>query len=403
MNVLDKSILHECTSCQMCAAVCPKNAIDIVLNADGFYRPSINHALCVDCGICTKVCYKYDAQVRVTSRQDLAQKPLYASWALDDELVKNTTSGGIGDLLARELIAEGYKVAGVVYNDEKVRAEHTIANTIKETLPFRGSKYIQSYTIDALKDIVANCRNERYAVFGTPCQIYALSKMAEMRKVRDHFLFVDLYCHGCPSLHVWAKYQNYIKQKLSIQHFDKVEFRSKVKGWGSFYVVVVVVDGKPVFQSNPREDGFYELFFSDQVLNDGCSDCKLRSTISYTDIRLGDFWGKKYLHNQRGVSGVCICSERGMSLFDKIKDNISFDRCEHDEFLPYQSWGKTYQPNPKIREAVLKSLKNGNETIADAIKVFRTHQNIKGKLKRHVKHMLHYLPLGTTNFLKRFI
>ena len=114
---------------------------------------------------------------------DLAKYSLYAAWSKDDELVKQTTSGGIGDLLARELISEGYKVVGVIYNDSKVRAEHVIAATEEETLPFRGSKYIQSYTLEAMKSVVKQCRDEKYAVFGTPCQIYALSKLAEMRQI----------------------------------------------------------------------------------------------------------------------------------------------------------------------------------------------------------------------------
>ena len=168
---------------------------------------------------------------------------------------------------------------------------------------------------------------------------------------KDNFVFIDLYCHGCPSLYVWTKYQDYIKQKLNISKFDKVEFRSKVKGWGSFYVVVVVVDGRPVFISNPKEDGFYELFFCDQVLNDGCRDCQLRGTLEYTDIRLGDFWGKKFLDNHRGVSGVSLASDRGKEVFEKITRNLETQKCEYDHFLPYQSWGREYHPNMDARKA----------------------------------------------------
>ena len=36
MNVLDKSALRECTSCQLCGAVCPKNAITLVEDEYGF-------------------------------------------------------------------------------------------------------------------------------------------------------------------------------------------------------------------------------------------------------------------------------------------------------------------------------------------------------------------------------
>lgn len=402
MNITEKSAIRECTSCQLCAAVCPKEAIEIVLDKNGFYKPIIDENVCIDCGICTKVCYKFDNNIKMSSAEDLDKKTLYSAWTKDDVLIKETTSGGIADLLACQFIAEGYKVVGVTYSDTKVRAEHSIASRVEETIPFRGSKYIQSYTLDAMKTVVKQCRNEKYAVFGTPCQIYALCKLAEMRKVREHFIFVDLYCHGCPSLFVWTKYQKYIKDKLAIKRFDKVQFRSKVKGWGTFYVVVVV-DGKPVFISNPKEDGFYELFFSDQVLNDSCKNCKLRSTLEYTDIRLGDFWGKKYLKNHRGVSAVSLVTEQGMKYFEQIKEDIGYEKCNYAEFLPYQSYGKEYSPSPLARKAIFDSLNDNNQSIKDAVDIYRKHQSIKGKVKRRVKGILYYLPLSVTMFFKRFM
>lgn len=401
MNVLDNSALRECTSCQLCGSVCPKDAIKIGLNRDGFYRPVVNGELCIDCGICTKVCYRFDEHLFMSQGSDLEKYPLYAAWSKDDELVKQTTSGGIGDLLARELISEGYKVVGVIYNDSKERAEHAIAATEEETLPFRGSKYIQSYTLETMKSVVKQCRNEKYAVFGTPCQIYALNKLSEMRKVRDNFFFVDLYCHGCPSMLVWTKYQDYVKKKLNIEHFDKVVFRSKIKGWGGFYIIQFFAEGKLVFTSNPKEDGFYELFFCDQVLNDGCKDCKLRGTLEYTDIRLGDFWGKKYLSNHRGVSGVSLATEKGQILFEKLKYKIDYTQCDYSDFLPNQSWGRSYSPNITARKEILKSLQDKNQTINDAVKTFRKRQSAIGKIKRHVKSVLYYLPIGFTTFLKK--
>lgn len=264
----------------MCAAVCPYRAIRIEMDAEGFYRPVVDEALCRQCSLCTKVCYKFDPDICKTSANELADKPLYAAWTNDDEIVRNTSSGGIADLLARELMATGYKVAGCIYNDGEARAEHKIASTKEELDAFCGSKYIQSYTFDALKDIVSGICSEKYAVFGTPCQIYALRKWASMKNVQDRFLLVDFYCHGCPSLHVWRKYQDYIKCRTGFKHFDKVVFRSKTKGWGSFYVVV---DGVPVFKSNPREDGFYELFFSDMALNEGYHACNFAG---HSNIRI---------------------------------------------------------------------------------------------------------------------
>lgn len=402
MNINDKSAIRDCTSCQLCGAVCNKGAISVKLNEDGFYRPVIDEKLCVDCGLCVRVCYKFDHNVKLTTEEQLKVGKLYSAWSKDDELVKSTTSGGIGDLIARELIRDGYKVVGVSYNDNLVRAEHKIAIRESETVSFRGSKYIQSYTFDAFKEIVNNCKSEKYAVFGTPCQIYALNKLSTQKGIRDNFIFIDLYCHGCPSLHIWSKYQDYIKKTYKLDHFDRVDFRSKVKGWGGFYVVVIV-DGKPVFKSNPKEDCFYELFFSDQVLNDGCNKCQLRSTLEYTDIRMGDFWGKKFLSNQRGVSAISIVTQRGANLFDAIKNEISYSKADYLDFLPYQSWGKIHQPKEQARKAILESLKDKSENIFDAVAAFRKYQSRNGKIKRYVKNVLYYLPLSVTMFIKRFM
>lgn len=401
MNILDKSARRECTSCQLCATMCARGAIKIELNEDGFYRPVVDADKCTDCGLCTKVCYKFDEDVKITTPGQLSKTNFYSAWSNDDAIVKDTTSGGIGDLLAHELLKEGYKVVGCAYNDNLVRAEHSIAATEEELLPFRGSKYIQSYTFDALKEVVKNCRQEKYLVFGTPCQIYALSRIAEMKKCRDNFFFVDLYCHGCPSLLAWQKYQKHIKKHEGVESFDKVEFRSKTLGWGA-YCVSFYNKGKRIFNSSRNLHGFYELFFCDQVLNDGCHECQLRGTHEYTDIRLGDFWGKKYLDNTRGVSGVSIVTDRAKAVFEKIKAaDVTIAECKYDEFLPYQSWGKAHHPIPQARKAILASLKDPKQDVWDATKALHRNRPLKAKLAWFARDIFALFPLSVTNFVKK--
>lgn len=402
MNVLSSSELHNCTSCGVCATVCKRNAISIQLDGEGFYRPMVDSSLCNDCGLCTSVCYKYDKEIKKTTNEGLEGKPLYSAWSNNDEVVRNTTSGGIGDLLAHQLLLEGYKVVGVIYNNEKKRAEHRIANSEDDVLSFRGSKYIQSYTYEAFKEVVANCRNEKYAVFGTPCQIYALNKLVTQRKVREHFFFIDLYCHGCPSLNTWTKYLADIKDSKCVKKFDSVSFRSKTKGWGSLYIVEAKLKGKTVYVGKKTNDKFYELFFSEHVLNDACYDCMLRSTLEYTDIRMGDFWGHKFLGNQRGVSAISIATEKGREVFEKLS-SITSARCSYDEFLPYQSWNLTYKVDEEKRKAVLVSLSNESEGIDAAISVLRQNQGLATKAKRYIKTVLALFPLGLTNGVKRIV
>lgn len=400
MNINDKSALRACTSCQMCAAVCAKNAITIQLNEDGFYRPYIDEDKCVDCGLCTKVCYKFDANVKVTNTDALDKLKVYSAQYKSASILEKVTSGGVADALAKELVKQGFVCIGVTYNDDRHRAEHVIASTVGETDAFRGSKYIQSYSLDAFKSLVKNARTTKFAIFGLPCHIYAAHQFLSRRNLRDNCLLIDLFCHGCPSMLVWNKYEQKIKTQVKNKKFDEVQFRSKVRGWGTFYVVVVV-EGVRAFISSPKQDEFYSLFFSDHVLNDACSDCKLRSTMEYTDIRLGDFWGKRFLNDRKGVSAVAITSERGQMLFETIKDKFVTALSDMSEVLVKQSYGKIYHPNLELRKNMLEALRDDNKTLKDVVDLYYSKQGLTLKAKKWLKTINWYLPFDLTRLLKR--
>ena len=390
MNITDVSAKRNCTSCQMCAAICPKNAISIALDLNGFYRPRVDDSLCVDCGICMKVCYRFEQQIEQFGKDRLSNTILYGASAKDADVVKNTTSGGIADLLAHQLIQEGYKCVGVVYDPERDAAVDRVATTEDELVGFRGSKYIQSYALDAFKEVVENCRTEKYAVFGTPCHIYALDKYFRQRKVRDQHMLIDLYCHGCPSMNIWKKYVKDVKVKISQEKIDNANFRSKVKGWGNFYIVV---DGKTIYYSNNRHNEFFDLFFSDQVLNEACNDCALRGTLAYTDIRLGDFWGKQYVMNNKGVSAVSLVTNNAKTLFGRIADKVNYKEERYEDFLPWQSWGKAHHPKSELREKLHMQLRDENVTLRESIDAIHHQQSLKRKLSRYGKNFVHALPI----------
>lgn len=181
MNITDQSAIRDCTSCQMCAVVCSKDAITIRLNEDGFYRPYLNAGKCVDCGLCVKVCYKFDPDVKMTSTEEGNRIAVKSAQYKRNELLEKVTSGGVADALVKELVKQGYICIGVTYNDNNHRSEHIVARTENETDAFRGSKYIQSYSFEAFKNLVKNIRTEKFAIFGLPCHIYAEHKFLKLR------------------------------------------------------------------------------------------------------------------------------------------------------------------------------------------------------------------------------
>lgn len=388
---------HSCTSCQVCGAVCPKDAIRIVLDDEGFYRPSVDPLRCIDCGICVSACYKFNDPL-MTSDVDLAKIPVYASSSRDDDLVRETTSGGLADLLAESLIRSGYRCVGVSYDTRTNRAVNRVAITRYESLSFRGSKYIQSYTMDAFRKVLGGNLNEKTAVFGTPCQIYGIDLYLRSRRKRSNFLLIDLYCHGCPSMFLWDKYLDHLYRK-GYSSFDKIVFRSKIRGWGNYSITGS--SKNQFFVSPARKDLFYSLFFSDHALNEACHDCQCRSTLAHTDIRLGDFWGKSYDLNKRGMSLVTCVTPQGRMFFDSLKDLIVSRKHEHKDYLPYQSYGRIYHPDLDLRKRLLLCLSAPSYSLSDAFSLFYRHQSLSYKMKYHLRNLILLMPDSVVLMIKK--
>ncbi len=385
----------------MCGAVCPTGAISIRLNADGFYRPYINAEKCVDCGLCVKSCYKFDNEIKRTD--SFEGKQLYGACAKDVAVIKETTSGGIADIMARRLVSQGYICIGVAYDGKTNRAVGHTAESVADTMRFRGSKYIQSLSVDTFKELVKNHKRAKYAVFGLPCQIYAIDRYLRSTGMRENHILVDLYCHGAPSLHIWEKYIGETLDRVDGKSVISANFRSKIRGWGNFYVVVVVEGVKrPLTVVSPRiNDPFFTLFFSDQVLNDSCSDCSLRSSLEYTDIRLGDFWGKSYVMNHSGMSAVTVCSDSGRRLFNDIAGEMSFTEHTFDEFLPYQSYGKKYTPDETLRRELLSQLSMPDVPLKLTVDTYLKSLSVKAKLIYSLKNLVKLLPNGLISVAKK--
>ena len=46
----------DCCGCTACAAVCPRDAIEMAEDSEGFRYPRVDPEKCIDCGLCRKVC-----------------------------------------------------------------------------------------------------------------------------------------------------------------------------------------------------------------------------------------------------------------------------------------------------------------------------------------------------------
>lgn len=56
----EKPVLYkdkkECCGCAACFSVCPRKAISMIEDEEGFEYPAIDESKCISCYLCIKVC-----------------------------------------------------------------------------------------------------------------------------------------------------------------------------------------------------------------------------------------------------------------------------------------------------------------------------------------------------------
>ena len=333
--------IANCTGCGLCAVVCPKSCLKIKLNKDGFYKPVLaDSQACTRCNLCDRICPKGEI---VENAEPLA---ILSAVTKDEQTLQTTSSGGICYEIAKLAIEHGQKVCGCIYNYDKHRAVHAVISDLDQLEATKGSKYFQSYTPDGFKDLFDG---NAWTVFGTPCQIAAIAKMAERKKVRDRLTLVDFFCHGTPSMRIWDKYLS----EHDRDRIAKIDFRSKEFGWGKFSLRFTYNDGRTF--SDLSKNMFYTFFFSNLCLNDSCYRCSYKSFRSLADIRVGDYWGEKYKNDTKGVSCCVIMTEHGQQVLNALQE-----RCElrPEEAAPVLKEQMTTSPAlyTGVRKKVLRAL-----------------------------------------------
>lgn len=325
--------VKNCFGCGVCATVCAKDAIKIVLNPDGFYAPILDTNKCVDCGLCADVCAFLHDDLAVQNNP----KQSFGAWSNNPMVRRRCSSGGVGYELGKHLLNEGYKVCAVKYNVSEQRAEHYIATNEQEFIPSIGSKYIQSYTVDGFKAVN---RKEQYLVTGTPCQIDSFRRYLKKFRVEDNFVLMDFFCHSVPSTLAWKKYLQIVEKKTGPVTY--ASWRNKFTGWhGSWAMVIdgdsdnvhdcnkvdwhdsynIYISGKNHFYNSRLSQGdlFYKLFLGDYCCNPACQkNCKYKFDKSSADIRIGDFWGQTYSKDEEGVSSVIAFTDKGKETLKQL-------------------------------------------------------------------------------------
>ena len=194
-----ESCKASCCGCSACASICPKVAITMVGDAEGFKYPVVDPSLCVDCGLCEKAC-------PILSRKNASEEALkfFAARNLDLDERLASSSGGVFSILARKVLGDGGVVFGAAFYDG-FKVCHRSIQSVSDLPLLMGSKYVQSEMGICYQEAKTYLENGRLVLFsGTPCQIAGLRSF--LRKEYHNLLAVDIICHGVPSPAAFDKY-----------------------------------------------------------------------------------------------------------------------------------------------------------------------------------------------------
>lgn len=371
ITVIDKS---KCCGCEACVQICPRECIEMEYDIEGFKYPVIDQSKCISCGMCNKVCpfeLKYNTEKK--------EFDTFACYLKDNEVRKNSSSGGIFSLIANQIIDEGGIVFGVAMSYDCRRAEYYMAANKEQLIKLRGSKYIQSNVNGAYSKVEKELKKNKKVLFtGTPCQINALKSF--LKKDYENLLCADVICHGVPSPKLWEKYIEYVENKIS-DKIVEVNFRCKDKNWKGYGLKKITFKGKEILKSK-ETDSYLQMFLKNYCLRPSCYECNSKE-YRLSDITLGDFWGIENICEQmndgKGVSLVITRSYKGKEFFNLLKDKIVCNQVMYSEAIKYNPSEIKSVKRTKAREKFFVDMNNKN---FHELEILYLYPTTKLKLKK---------------------
>ena len=341
---------YKCSGCHACFNKCPKKAITMKEDENGFKYPIVDKEKCINCGLCQKVC------PIINNRNNENKPKIYVGYNTNEEVRLKSSSGGVFTLIAKEILDRGGVVFGAAFDSEFL-VSHIYIENLSEIEKLRTSKYFQSIIGDSYKKAKDFLDNGRYVLFtGTPCQIEGL--LSFLGKDYERLYTQDIVCHGVPSTKVWKKYMEYRLEKDKEKPLN-INFRDKrQEGWHMFSLSFKYKNNE--YSKNQKQDLFMRAFLKDVCLRDSCYNCSFRKEHRLSDITLADCWGIKNIKpefdDNKGVSLVMINSNKGKELFESISESFKSYETTLDKAIMSNPAIIKSPNNNKYREEFFKNI-----------------------------------------------
>lgn len=320
MFVLEEK--KDCTGCGACANRCPKNAIRMVPDHEGFLYPRIDESLCIECNLCRKVC----PQLNTVQFLNPSPQIFLGGVVSDLETLLNSSSGGAFSAIC-DCFPDDTIICGSCFSDN-LEVKHCCITKKEGLAPFRKSKYLQSKTVDVYPEIKKYLADGMTVLFsGTPCQVAGLySYLSNLDKTRLYT--IDLICHGVPSQYVFDKYIESIKKKYKM-NIGNYSFREKRHFLDDWEIDISFGNDKRRKYFAWGQDPYMYGFLKGIFYRPCCYSCHYaQSEIRRpADLTIGDFWGigevAPEFNEKKGSSLIIGNSQKGLEVIKLLENKMS--------------------------------------------------------------------------------
>lgn len=293
-----------CTGCALCVDVCPHKAISWSEDKNDYYSPIVDHEVCVDCGLCLDTCIaEHEKEV---ARHELKNEKPYAAWTEDEDLIKDSASGGVFAQLAESFLQQANSVVYGATLTEDSRVKHICITCAKDIIKLQNSKYQQSDMTGIYADVRKQLTAGKRVLFsGCPCHIAAVYAFCGQH---ENLYTAEILCHGVPS--------NYLAQlAIQLEGAKRIsKYRTKSLGWArGNRTVYESKEGRIYEKGRYRNDFHFRAYLSFSLIRESCKHCPFAQAHRVADVTMGDFWGLdkcKYNHPS-GVSVLLVNSKKG--------------------------------------------------------------------------------------------
>lgn len=350
----------NCTGCGACRAICPKGAIILAEDEEGFRYPKVNQNLCVDCGICDISCPMLNCKYETERNHEYYESQFFAGQLVDRQTLFSVSSGGAFWAFALAMIDEEAVIYGAVQKNVDY-VYHDRAESVVSAESFKRSKYFQSDVLNSYEKAKEDLEKGRNVLFsGTPCQIAGLKSF--LKKDYEKLVTIEVVCHGVPSKKVFSSYRNELEMKYGRRITDII-FRDKSKGWSHNQYKIAFEDGN-VQTERSTINRFHLGYLLGLFNRPSCGNCPFSTQHRVADITLADYWKYRGKYTEQygdlGVSLIVINSDKGEKLLRRSLPYLDIEKTDKEQALySCRHFSKHPEASP-FRDKFLRDvLKNG--------------------------------------------